>query len=177
MIVKAAMVETDPTAVYLSVSDSGRGIPQESLPLVFERLYQDPDAVDGNRTGLGLGLYIAKEIVTLHGGRMWVASQPGKRQHVLVHLAALFPGQAPASGDRSPGTFAGGHGAGARGTDSAVQSHCAEAGKKPASAVWNCLRRCIYVDKDLVLPPMASERSRSKRFSWSPPPTWRGSTS
>ena len=71
------MVETDPTAVYLSVSDSGRGIPPESLPLVFERLYQDPNAVDGNRTGLGLGLYIAKEIVTLHGGRMWVVSEPG----------------------------------------------------------------------------------------------------
>src|SRR6202040_3297612 len=75
--VKATMVETDPSAIYLSVSDSGRGIPAESLPLVFERLYQDPDAIDGNRAGLGLGLYIAKEIVALHGGRMWVASQPG----------------------------------------------------------------------------------------------------
>ena len=36
-----------------------------------------PNAVDGNRSGLGLGLYIAKEIITLHGGRMWAASQPG----------------------------------------------------------------------------------------------------
>ncbi|MFZ1129939.1 MAG: ATP-binding protein, partial [Terriglobales bacterium] len=77
VIVKASKVETDPSAVYLSVSDSGRGIPAESLGQVFDRLYQDPDAVDGNRSGLGLGLYIAKEIVTLQGGRMWVASEPG----------------------------------------------------------------------------------------------------
>src|SRR5271166_2895845 len=75
VIVKASRVETDPVAVYLSVSDSGRGIPSDSIHRVFERLYQDPDAVDGNRAGLGLGLYIAKEIVTLHGGRMWAASE------------------------------------------------------------------------------------------------------
>jgi hypothetical protein len=77
VVVKASKVETDPTAVYLSVSDSGRGIPAGSLPQVFERLFQDPEAVDGNRNGLGLGLYIAKEIVVLHGGRMWVASESG----------------------------------------------------------------------------------------------------
>lgn len=68
VVVKASMVETDPTAVYVSVSDSGRGIPEESLPRIFERLFQDPNGVDGNRTGLGLGLFIAKEIVTLQGG-------------------------------------------------------------------------------------------------------------
>src|SRR6202158_1982918 len=74
---KASTVATDRTSVYLSVSDSGRGIPAESLQRIFERLYQDPNAVDGNRAGLGLGLFIAREIVTLHGGRMWVASEPG----------------------------------------------------------------------------------------------------
>src|SRR5208283_5367761 len=77
VVVKASMVETDRTSVYLSVRDSGRGIPPDSLPQVFERLYQDPQAVDGNRAGLGLGLYIAREIITLHGGRIWVASEPG----------------------------------------------------------------------------------------------------
>src|SRR5208282_2354540 len=46
VVVKASMVETDPGSVYLSVRDSGRGIPAESLQLVFERLFQDPDAVD-----------------------------------------------------------------------------------------------------------------------------------
>jgi signal transduction histidine kinase len=51
VIVKASFVETDPSSVYLSVSDTGRGIPQDALPRVFERLYQDPDAVDGNRSG------------------------------------------------------------------------------------------------------------------------------
>src|SRR5258708_37318488 len=71
------MVETDPTSVYLSVSDTGRGIPQDSLPRVFERLYQDPDSGDDSRAGLGLGLFIAKEIVTLQGGRLWVGGQPG----------------------------------------------------------------------------------------------------
>src|SRR5258708_12252475 len=70
------MVETDPSAVYLSVSDTGRGIPQDSLPQVFERLYQDPDSVDDSPAGLGLGLFITKEIVTLHGARMWVATEP-----------------------------------------------------------------------------------------------------
>ena len=49
----------------------------EARALVFERLYQDPNAVDNSRKGLGLGLFIAKELVTLHGGRMWVASEPG----------------------------------------------------------------------------------------------------
>jgi two-component system phosphate regulon sensor histidine kinase PhoR len=91
-VVKASLVETDPSAVYLSVTDSGSGIPQEALPKVFERLYQDPNAVDGNKTGLGLGLYIAKEIVTLHGGRMWVASQPGCGSTFSFTLPLYFSG-------------------------------------------------------------------------------------
>src|ERR1035441_8043793 len=56
VIIKTSMVETDPTSVYLSVGDNGCGIPAAALPRVFERLYQDPDAVGGNRKGLGLGL-------------------------------------------------------------------------------------------------------------------------
>src|SRR5271165_3160995 len=52
VIVKASRVETDPSSVYLSVSDSGRGIPSDSIQRIFERLYKDPDAVDGNRACL-----------------------------------------------------------------------------------------------------------------------------
>lgn len=75
VMVKASVVEADLNMVYLSVTDSGSGIGQEAKALIFERLYQDPNSVDNNRTGLGLGLFIAKELVELHGGRMWVVSE------------------------------------------------------------------------------------------------------
>src|SRR5262249_14232041 len=78
VIVKACMVEADPSSVYISVSDTGRGISQEAQSLIFERLYQDPDSIDNNRSGLGLGLFICKEVVRLHDGRIWVASEPGQ---------------------------------------------------------------------------------------------------
>ncbi|MGA9931623.1 MAG: hybrid sensor histidine kinase/response regulator [Terriglobales bacterium] len=151
--VKASLVETDPSAVYVSVSDSGRGIPQEALPRVFERLYQDPNAVDGNRTGLGLGLYIAKEIVTLHGGRMWVASEPecGSTFSFTLPLYSLaklllpvitYQGRLRADivlvrVELTPLSKA------LRGSWKEVCQQCLER-----------LRLCIYVDKDLVLPPM-----------------------
>ena len=78
VVVKACMVETDPGMIYVSVSDTGRGINAEAKALIFERLFQDPDTIDNNRTGLGLGLYISKELVNLQGGKIWVSSEPGQ---------------------------------------------------------------------------------------------------
>jgi signal transduction histidine kinase len=75
--VRVCLTEADPDFVYLSVADTGCGIASEVKPLIFERLYQDPNTVDNRRKGLGLGLYISKELVHLHGGRIWVESQPG----------------------------------------------------------------------------------------------------
>jgi len=77
VMVKAYLVETDPEMVYVSVADTGRGISPEARALVFERLYQDPNATDNSRKGLGLGLYIGRELVRQHGGRIWVESQLG----------------------------------------------------------------------------------------------------
>jgi len=78
VMLQANMVQADPTSVYVAVSDTGRGISPEAKSLIFERLYQDPDSVDNNRSGLGLGLFISREIVRLHGGRIWVSSEPGQ---------------------------------------------------------------------------------------------------
>ena len=57
------------------LSDSGPGIHPDQLPHVFERFWQ----VDSStRRGLGLGLYICKQLVVAHGGHIWVESEVGK---------------------------------------------------------------------------------------------------
>jgi signal transduction histidine kinase len=61
-------------AVRFEVSDTGPGIAPEHLPRLFERFFRVPGAPHG---GAGLGLYICREIVTAHGGRIGVESDPG----------------------------------------------------------------------------------------------------
>ena len=67
--------QTDKSHVEVEISDTGRGIPPEHLPHIFERFYR----VDGARTtqGFGLGLAIVQEIVRSHLGRIDVSSHMG----------------------------------------------------------------------------------------------------
>ncbi len=63
--------------VEVSVSDTGYGIPEKELERVFEKFKR----IEGGRAaerGSGLGLSIAKHIITVHGGRIWAESNPGK---------------------------------------------------------------------------------------------------
>lgn len=62
----------------IALADTGCGISPEAQLLIFERLYQEPNPQTSSRGGLGLGLYICQQIVTRHGGRIWVDSQPGR---------------------------------------------------------------------------------------------------
>ncbi len=59
----------------LLVEDNGSGIPQEDLKRIFDRFYQS----DNTRhiPGTGLGLYLARQIIEAHGGRIWAANCPG----------------------------------------------------------------------------------------------------
>ncbi len=61
--------------VQVSIVDTGKGIPQEELPLLFDRFYRAQGSVG---KGYGLGLAIAKEIVRAHGGDIWATSEQGK---------------------------------------------------------------------------------------------------
>jgi two-component system, sensor histidine kinase and response regulator len=65
-----------PGGVRLWVQDHGIGIPAEALPHIFDRFYRVPqvEVQTGSRVGVGLGLYIAHEIVERHGGSLDVAS-------------------------------------------------------------------------------------------------------
>jgi signal transduction histidine kinase len=75
----------DQGEILLSVSDSGRGIPPESLPHIFERFYRVPEQ-EGRVSGTGLGLAIARRIAESHGGRIEVESEIGRGTTFTVHL-------------------------------------------------------------------------------------------
>lgn len=64
--------------VQCGVADTGRGIAPEALGRVFSKFEQFGRSVDGVEKGTGLGLSICKEIVELHGGKIWVTSELGK---------------------------------------------------------------------------------------------------
>jgi signal transduction histidine kinase len=62
----------------VSVSDTGPGIPAEHQTRIFEQFHQVDSSNTKAKGGTGLGLAIAKQIVEMHGGRIWVVSTPGK---------------------------------------------------------------------------------------------------
>jgi len=64
--------------ILVSVRDTGRGIEPDKLPHIFDRLYQVKSSDWMTHQGLGLGLYICRELVRLHGGEISVQSEPGK---------------------------------------------------------------------------------------------------
>ncbi len=64
--------------IRFSVSDLGMGIPPEHHQRIFEQFYQVEQGTSRSHGGTGLGLHIAKALVELHGGRIWVESEQGK---------------------------------------------------------------------------------------------------
>jgi len=69
-------VEEEDDRAALDVSDTGVGIPEDELPLVFERFHRmDHSRTDG---GVGLGLSIARQIAEAHGGEIRARSAIGK---------------------------------------------------------------------------------------------------
>jgi signal transduction histidine kinase len=76
-----------PGTVEFAVEDTGRGIPPEVLPRVFEPYYRAPDAAGAAR-GAGLGLAVVKALVDAHGGAVRVASAPGAGTCVTFALPA-----------------------------------------------------------------------------------------
>jgi signal transduction histidine kinase len=80
---------SDETQVHLCVQDFGVGIAPEHHDKVFERFYQVTDPKEGTYPGLGIGLAISHDIVTRHGGRLWVESQKGEGATFHLRLPLL----------------------------------------------------------------------------------------
>lgn len=88
-------LERDGASALIQVVDTGPGIPAEELPSVFERFFRGRQVRSG---GSGIGLAIVHQLVTAHGGKVEVASEPGNGATFSVRL----PQRAPASAVTGP---------------------------------------------------------------------------
>jgi signal transduction histidine kinase len=76
--VQSRVSKDDPNVLLLEISDSGCGISPEMTERIFERLFQASDPALAGRKGLGLGLYICKDLVARQSGKIWASSSPGQ---------------------------------------------------------------------------------------------------
>ena len=77
--------------VVTAVADEGRGIPSRgSDPHPSERYFRSESARAGRQSGLGLGRYIARNLVLAHGGRIWAESEVDRGSTVLLRPAAAY---------------------------------------------------------------------------------------
>jgi signal transduction histidine kinase len=76
--------------VLVSVKDTGRGIAPEHIGKIFDKFVQVKQSSDTTPGSVGLGLAIAKEIVEMYGGKIWVESKPGKGSSFYVQLPAIY---------------------------------------------------------------------------------------
>jgi len=144
----------DPNFVVIRVSDTGCGISPHACSLVFERLYQEENATDSARKGLGLGLAICKELVCRQGGRIWVESELGKGSTFSFTLPMFSLAKLVSSVIVEQGAL--------RKISSLLTVKLAPLPVTSAIDAWartrrtciDLLHRCILPDKDVLLPSM-----------------------
>jgi signal transduction histidine kinase len=150
--IHARTIKEDPKRLVLEVSDSGCGISSEMTERIFERLFQTPDLAAAGRKGLGLGLYICKELVTRQGGEIRVQSATGQGAvfSVAFPVFSLRSLLAPAFGKQ-------------RDTHGPMTLVVTEIGSQTASppceiheersrGTRQLLQRCLHSDSDVLLP-------------------------
>lgn len=138
--------------ILVAVHDTGPGIADDEKEKIFEYLYQSDATIDESRKGLGIGLYICREIIERQDGRIWVENRPGsgstfkftlpvfsleklvasvftaetaKAGHVGIITVEVFPEESRALNNQD---------------------------EKVMAEIWNILKFCILPDLDLVLP-------------------------
>lgn len=154
--VEARILEEDPSLLVLDVSDSGCGISPKMTERIFERLFQASDPALAGRKGLGLGLYICKDLVTRQGGTIVAKSTPGYGTvfSVTFPIFSLLNLVAPAlrrdGRMECPITIV------AIEIGSRTGWLSAEMRKDECREIRNLLRGCLHSDMDVLLPKMGS---------------------
>jgi len=161
--VRAQLPEPDSQFVLVEVSDNGCGMSGEASERVFERLFQVEDPNQASRKGLGLGLFICRELVTRQGGRIWAQSQRGEGSTFSFTLPvfSLSSSIAPLlKNDKWPTE-----------TVALVLTEICYAGGKPGKEeqgewsreVRELVQRCLLPNLDVLLPKM-SYGAEGERF-------------
>ena len=76
--------------LLVTVADTGQGIPEENLEIVFDKFVQLKSSTETTPGSVGLGLAIAREVVEAHGGRIWIESTVGVGSTFFFTLPALL---------------------------------------------------------------------------------------
>ena len=82
----------EPDFIRCSISDTGGGINPEDQLYVFNKFFRANAATIKTQPGAGLGLTIAKSLIELQGGRIWVESTPGKGSTFTFTVPIAMPG-------------------------------------------------------------------------------------
>ena len=77
--------------ILVSVKDTGIGIASRQLSRVFTKFFRADNAVRTQTVGSGLGLFIAKNIIEKHGGKIWIESEEGKGTTVYFTIPVTTP--------------------------------------------------------------------------------------
>ncbi len=161
--VRACLSDQDPDVLSLEVSDTGRGISPEIAASIFDRLYQVADPTQGSRKGLGLGLFICKELVTRQGGRISVKSEPehGSTFSFTLPVFSLNSVLAPllTNGEWPADSIA------LVTVEMAVPSESltASAREELSNTARSVVQRCLLPDLDVLLPKMTVD-AEGERF-------------
>jgi signal transduction histidine kinase len=79
----------------LAISDQGIGIPEAAQAHLFQQFYRAANVEGQQIQGMGIGLYVVKEIVTLHDGKITVASREGEGSTFTLYLPLYMAHPAP----------------------------------------------------------------------------------
>lgn len=90
--VEAKLDETK-KSIVVSITDTGIGIDKEDLSKVFDKFQQIGERVSTDMSGTGLGLTISREIIELHGGKMWAESSKNQGAKIIFTLPTRIGGK------------------------------------------------------------------------------------